>query len=60
MPLVIARKRGQKIRIGNDIEIVVTRIQDGAVRLSIAAPQEISVVRDELVAKVQEVPSDSR
>jgi len=53
MPLVITRKLGEKIRIGDDIEVVVARTgyRTGVVRLSIKAPRHIKVLREELVAK---------
>lgn len=53
MPLVITRKFGEKIRIGDDIEVVVARTgyRTGVVRLSIKAPRHIKVLREELVGK---------
>lgn len=55
--LVLTRKRGERIRIGDDIEVVVTRIADGAVRLAVIAPQDTKVMRTELVAASQEAKS---
>lgn len=49
--LVISRKRGQRVRIGPNIEVMVTRIEDGSVRLAIDAPKHITIVREELVAR---------
>jgi len=37
MPLTITRKPGQGIRIGQDIEVFVSRIRGNAVRLSVLA-----------------------
>lgn len=48
--LVITRRRGEKVQIGPDIEVMVTRVADGAVRLAIKAPQDVKVVRTELLA----------
>jgi len=48
--LVITRRRGEKVQIGHDIEVMVTYVRDGAVRLAIKAPQETVVVRTELLA----------
>jgi len=50
--LVITRKRGEKVQIGPDIEVMVTKVADGAVRLSIKAPATTKIVRSELVAQV--------
>ena len=49
MALVIGRRVGETIRIGKDVEIMVTRLLDGQVRLAIQAPREIEVVRGELL-----------
>jgi len=46
--LVLTRKRGEKIIIGEDIELTVLRITDGSVRLGIEAPRLTPVVRSEL------------
>jgi carbon storage regulator CsrA len=46
--LVLSRKVGEKIVIGNNITIVVQRIGKGRVALAIDAPPEIAVLRGEL------------
>lgn len=48
--LVITRRVGETIRIGPDIEVMVTKVSGGAVRLAIKAPAEAVVVRTELLA----------
>lgn len=47
--LVITRRVGDKVHIGRDIEVMVSRMQDGNVRLSIKAPPEVKIVRGELL-----------
>lgn len=47
--LVLSRKRGERVKIGPNIEVVITRIEDGVVRMAIAAPKHITIVRSELV-----------
>jgi len=44
--LVITRRRGERFRIGTDVEIVVTSVADGKVRLGITAPKDVNIVRD--------------
>lgn len=46
--LVLSRKVGEKIVIGNNITIVVQRVGKGRVALAIDAPQEVTVLRGEL------------
>lgn len=47
--LVLSRKPSEKIRIGDDIEIMVVRLSANTVRLGITAPRGVSIVREELV-----------
>lgn len=51
--LVLSRKPGEKIRIGDDITITIVRIGPATVRLGIDAPRELNIVRDELVAAIR-------
>jgi len=46
--LVLSRKVGEEIAIGDGIKVVVRRISKGRVSLAIQAPQEIPVLRGEL------------
>lgn len=47
--LVLSRRAGEKIVISKDIEIAVTHIQNGRVRIGIAAPQDVNIRRAELL-----------
>lgn len=51
--LVITRKKGESILIGDDIEITVSKIEDGSVKLAIKAPKEMAILRKELFEEVQ-------
>jgi carbon storage regulator len=53
--LVITRRRGQKVQIGRDIEVMVTKVFNGQVRLAIKAPPELLIAREELLNKPKEV-----
>ena len=48
--LVLSRKLGEEILIGDDIRLVVYRINGNRVRLGIAAPDGVPVHRSELLA----------
>lgn len=46
--LVLSRKQGQTIHIGNNIVITVVRVEGHRVRLGLAAPDHVSIKRGEL------------
>jgi carbon storage regulator len=48
MSLVLSRKIGEKIMVGDDITIEVNRIGKGAVRIAIEAPKDIPIHRREV------------
>jgi carbon storage regulator len=50
--LVIARKIGQTLLIGEEIEITVTAVRGDQVRLAIQAPRTITVLRKEAIEQV--------
>ncbi|MDP8238191.1 MAG: carbon storage regulator CsrA [Candidatus Hatepunaea meridiana] len=52
--LVLTRKSGEKIRIGNDIIITVLDNQAGQVKIGINAPLDIPVYREEIYQHIQE------
>jgi carbon storage regulator len=46
--LVLSRKEKQTIKIGDDVEVTVLRIQGNRVRLAISARREVPIRREEL------------
>ena len=50
--LVIARKDGQSVLIGDDIEIKILKQFDGTVKLGIEAPKDKLILRKELYEEV--------
>ncbi len=52
--LVVTRKKGESILIGDDIEIKVTKINDGSVKIAIDAPKSMTILRKEVYEKVKE------
>lgn len=46
--LVLSRKLGEKIIIGNDIVVTVVKIDRNQVRIGIEAPSEVAVYREEI------------
>ena len=56
--LVITRKRSQFIRIGQDVTIKVIRTGKGAVKIGIDAPQDVRVLRGELIEFEEEAETE--
>src|SRR5688572_9535346 len=51
--LVLTRKLGENIRIGDVIKITVLEVRSGQVKLGIDAPPEVKVHREEIYARIQ-------
>jgi len=51
--LVVSRKPGERILVGDKIAITVVKIAGGAVRLGIEAPPEMAVMREELALEIR-------
>jgi len=51
--LVLTRKSGESIVIGNNVRVKVVEVSPGVVRLGIEAPREISIVRAELHSEIE-------
>lgn len=47
--LILQRKPGESLVIGEDVKVSVVSIEGGRVRLAISAPQEVSILRSELL-----------
>ena len=52
--LVLTRKLGENIRIGDAVKITVLEVRSGQVKLGIEAPPEVKVHREEIYARIQE------
>jgi carbon storage regulator len=45
--LVLSRKVGEKIQIGDNITVTVVRVQGATIRLGIEAPSDVPISRPE-------------
>ena len=52
--LVLTRKAGEGIIIGDDIKITVVELKGGGVRIGIDAPRELKVHRQEVFERIKE------
>ncbi len=51
--LILTRKKGESLHIGDNIKIVITEIKGGDVRIGIDAPKELGVYREEIYKRIQ-------
>jgi carbon storage regulator len=51
--LVLTRKIGERILIGDKISVTIVKIGHGAVRIGVEAPPEMAVVREELAQELK-------
>lgn len=52
--LVLTRKNGETIKIGDDIEITVISSKNDQVKIGIKAPKNIEILRKEIYEQIQE------
>lgn len=57
--LVLSRKVGEKILIGDNIAVTVVRVSQGVVRIGVEAPNELSIVREEIKDRLEGKKSPS-
>lgn len=57
--LVLSRKKGEAVLIGDDIELTVLEIIGDTVRIGIKAPSEIGILRKELYVSVEHMNQDA-
>ena len=55
--LVLSRKLGERIVIGDRIVVTVVKLDHGHVRLGIEAPREIAVFREEIHPRLHPLPA---
>jgi carbon storage regulator len=52
--LILTRKLGEKINIGDDITVTLLEINGAQVKLGIEAPKHIGIHRNEIYEKIKE------
>lgn len=57
--LVLSRRVGESVMIGDDVVVTVLDVRGEVVRLGIAAPRRIAVHREELLAEITRANQES-
>ena len=52
--LILTRKVGESLIIGDDVSVVVLGVKGNQVRIGVDAPKSISVHREEIYNRIQE------
>lgn len=52
--LILTRKVGESLMIGDDVSIIVLGVKGNQVRIGVDAPQSVSVHREEIYNKIQD------
>jgi carbon storage regulator len=52
--LIITRRPGEKVMLGDDVVVEVIEVSGNSVRLGIAAPRSVPVYREEIWSAVRE------
>jgi len=52
--LVLSRKVGERILIGDDIAVTVVRVAQGIVRIGVEAPKQLPIVREEIKGRARD------
>ena len=51
--LILTRRVGEVVRIGDDIEVVVVEVRGTEVRMGIKAPRNVTVLREEVATRTR-------
>lgn len=51
--LILTRKKGELVKIGDEIEIFITEVKGDKVRIGISAPENMKITRTELYLTVE-------
>ncbi|MGG7619645.1 carbon storage regulator CsrA [Bacillus coreaensis] len=52
--LVLTRKIGETVKIGDNIEVTILSIKNDQVKIGINAPKEVDILRKELIIQISD------
>lgn len=56
--LILTRKVGESLLIGDEISITVLSVQGNQVKVGVNAPKEVSIYREEIYQRVKEMKDE--
>ena len=56
--LILARRVGESLMIGDDVTITVLGVKGNQVRIGVKAPKEVAVHREEILDRIAEAETD--
>ncbi len=57
--LILTRRQGESIIVGDNVRITVISVKGNQVRIGVEAPRSVSVQRQEIVGKKDLAPEDN-
>ena len=52
--LILTRRVGEVLRVGDDVKITVLKVEGSQVKIGIEAPKDVSVHREEIYLKINQ------
>lgn len=57
--LILTRRVGETLMIGDDVSVTVLGVKGNQVRLGINAPRDVAVHREEIYERINQEPQDA-
>jgi len=57
--LVLTRRPGESIRIGNDVTVTVLEVRGDQIRIGVDAPRSVKVHRDEVYQEIERTNTEA-
>ena len=51
--LILTRREGESVRIGEDVTVTVLRVKGSQVRIGVNAPKDVAVQREEIAERIR-------